>query len=176
MLILTPLVCTLLADISTKRWNERSQLPYFFAVLYVANLVGLLVISNPINIVVARAFGISFASYAKWMVLPAIASIVTTYLALLYYFRNDLPRRYEVSTQPFQDFAGFGASLELLLTIASDLVEASPELSFAANLLHVITGRQPTPLEEKALDVAPAAPPADIVLLSEIRDLLRQRA
>jgi large conductance mechanosensitive channel len=29
--------------------------------------------------------------------------------------------------------------------------------------------------EEKALDVAPAAPPADIVLLSEIRDLLRQR-
>ena len=35
-----------------------------------------------------------------------------------------------------------------------DLVEASPELSFAANLLHVITGRQPTPLEEKALDVS----------------------
>jgi large conductance mechanosensitive channel len=30
--------------------------------------------------------------------------------------------------------------------------------------------------EEKALDVAPAAPPADIVLLSEIRDLLKQRA
>ena len=29
--------------------------------------------------------------------------------------------------------------------------------------------------EAKALDVAPAAPPADIVLLSEIRDLLRQR-
>jgi large conductance mechanosensitive channel len=30
--------------------------------------------------------------------------------------------------------------------------------------------------EEKALDVAPAAPPADVVLLSEIRDLLKQRA
>jgi large conductance mechanosensitive channel len=30
--------------------------------------------------------------------------------------------------------------------------------------------------EEKALDVTPAAPPADVVLLSEIRDLLKQRA
>jgi large conductance mechanosensitive channel len=30
--------------------------------------------------------------------------------------------------------------------------------------------------EEKALDVPPAAPPADVVLLSEIRDLLKQRA
>jgi large conductance mechanosensitive channel len=30
--------------------------------------------------------------------------------------------------------------------------------------------------EEKALDVSPAAPPADIALLSEIRDLLKQRA
>ena len=29
--------------------------------------------------------------------------------------------------------------------------------------------------EAKALDVAPATPPADIVLLSEIRDLLKQR-
>jgi large conductance mechanosensitive channel len=29
--------------------------------------------------------------------------------------------------------------------------------------------------EAKALDVAPATPPADVVLLSEIRDLLKQR-
>ncbi len=97
VLMLTPLVCTLLAEISTKNWNDRSQLPYFFAVLYVANMVGLLVISNPINIVVARGFRISFLMYAKWMVLPALASIVSSYLALIYYFRHDLPARYEVS-------------------------------------------------------------------------------
>jgi citrate synthase len=35
-----------------------------------------------------------------------------------------------------------------------ELVEPSPELGFAANLLHVITGRQPAALEEKALDVS----------------------
>jgi 2-methylcitrate synthase/citrate synthase II len=35
-----------------------------------------------------------------------------------------------------------------------DLVASSQELGFAANLLHLITGRQPTPLAERALDVS----------------------
>lgn len=34
------------------------------------------------------------------------------------------------------------------------LVEPDPELSFAANLLHLITGKIPSPTEEKAMDVS----------------------
>ncbi len=96
VLILTPLVGTLIAEIRTEKWGDRSELPYFFAVLYVANLVGLLVISNPINIVVADSFDISFLEYAKWMILPATASIVVTFLALRFYFRHDLPDRFSL--------------------------------------------------------------------------------
>lgn len=99
VLILTPLVGTLIAEIKTEQWNSRSELPYFFAVLYVANLVGLLVISNPINIVVANSFDISFLEYAKWMVLPATASIIVTFVALRFYFRNDLPGNYNLPTK-----------------------------------------------------------------------------
>ncbi len=94
VLVLTPLVGTMLTDIKTKDWGLRAELPYFFAVLYVANLVGLLVISNPINIVVAKSFDISFLEYAKWMILPALASIVVTFAALRFYFRNDLPTHF----------------------------------------------------------------------------------
>ncbi len=100
VLILTPLVATLMAEIATKSWGPRATLPYFFAVLYVANLVGLLVISNPINIVVAESFDISFLEYAKWMVLPALASIVVTYFGLRFYFRRDLPDTFVLAEQP----------------------------------------------------------------------------
>jgi len=34
------------------------------------------------------------------------------------------------------------------------LVEPNPELSFAANVLRLITGREPSPLEERAMDVS----------------------
>lgn len=97
VLILTPLVVTMVAEISTEKWSPRAPVPYFFAVLYVANLVGLLVISNPINIVVAESFDISFLEYAKWMVLPALASILCTFVALRFYFRHDLPSEFVIS-------------------------------------------------------------------------------
>lgn len=97
VLILTPLVAGLVLEISTDTWGPRATLPYFFAVLYVANLVGLLVISNPINIVVAEKFGISFVEYARWMVAPALASIVCTYFGLRFYFRHDLPETFKLT-------------------------------------------------------------------------------
>ncbi len=71
VLIFTPLVFQLVEQVRDDSWTERNRIPYYFAVLYVANLVGALVISNPINIVVSSLFHISFAEYAKWMFLPA---------------------------------------------------------------------------------------------------------
>ena len=46
----------------------------------IAGLVGALVISNPINIIVSSIFGVSFTEYARWMIVPALASIVVSYL------------------------------------------------------------------------------------------------
>jgi arsenical pump membrane protein len=94
VLIFTPLVWRLIEDVRQDEWSEANKVPFYFAVLYVANLVGALLISNPINIVVANLFSISFAEYARWMVLPAIASMLVTYLGLRIYFRRDLPKSY----------------------------------------------------------------------------------
>jgi arsenical pump membrane protein len=94
VLIFTPLVLDLTAQIRDASWQPLSRRAYFFAVLYVANLVGLLLISNPINLVVADIFDIGFAEYATWMFLPALVSIGVTFAGLRIYFRKSLPRTF----------------------------------------------------------------------------------
>ena len=94
VLIFTPLVWRLIEDVSGNDWTEANKVPFYFAVLYVANLVGALLISNPINIVVANLFAISFVEYARWMILPAVASMLVTYFGLRLFFRRDLPETY----------------------------------------------------------------------------------
>ena len=94
VLIFTPLVWRLIDDVSQSDWTEANKVPFYFAVLYVANLVGALLISNPINIVVANLFSISFAEYARWMILPAVASMLVTYFGLRLYFRSELPKTF----------------------------------------------------------------------------------
>jgi arsenical pump membrane protein len=101
VLIFTPLVFQLIEQVQEPTWSGRQKIPYYFAVLYVANLVGALVTSNPINIVVASLFHISFADYARWMFLPALASILVTFLGLFLVFRKSIPRRYRTDgSQP----------------------------------------------------------------------------
>jgi arsenical pump membrane protein len=96
VLIFTPLVFHLAGEVRDASWRRDSAAPYYFAVLYVANLVGALVISNPINIIVSSLFGITFGEYARWMVLPALASIAVSYVGLRLAFRNALPMSYAV--------------------------------------------------------------------------------
>ncbi len=96
VLIFTPLVFQLVEQIQDPSWTLRNKIPYYFAVLYVANVVGGLVTSNPINIVVASLFHVSFAEYARWMFVPAVASILVTFAGLAIVFRKSLPRTYVV--------------------------------------------------------------------------------
>ena len=96
ILIFTPMVFALIEDVAEPSWTQANKVPYYFAVLYIANLVGPLVISNPINIIVASIFGIGFVEYAAWMLLPAIVSIVTSFLGLRYFFRRAIPASYRL--------------------------------------------------------------------------------
>lgn len=96
VLIFTPLVWRLIEDVKDDSWTDKSKIPFYFAVLYVANLVGALVISNPINIVIANLFSISFFGYARWMFLPAVFSMIVTYAGLRFFFRGQLPKSYSM--------------------------------------------------------------------------------
>ena len=70
--------------------DTEDHLPFLFAILYVGNLVGVLVISNPINVVAATIFDISFVEYFLWMFLPALASMFVSWWGLLIAFRKPL--------------------------------------------------------------------------------------
>ena len=94
VLIFTPLVFQLIERVKDDSWTLRNKIPFYFAVLYVANLVGALVTSNPINIVVASLFKISFPEYARWMFVPALASIFVTFAGLAIVFHRSIPREY----------------------------------------------------------------------------------
>lgn len=100
VLIFTPLVYQLVEEIDDGSWTATNKIPFYFAVLYVANLVGGFVISNPINILVSSWFSIGFLQYASWMILPAIVSMVATYAALIFVFRKTIPVRYLIPAQP----------------------------------------------------------------------------
>ncbi|ORY32076.1 hypothetical protein BCR39DRAFT_58188 [Naematelia encephala] len=64
---------------------------YLFTHFQVANLVSaLLVSSNPTNLVLTSAFGLSFLRYSAWTALPTVAAIVVLYPILRYgLFRGD---------------------------------------------------------------------------------------
>ena len=96
VLIFTPMVYKLIEEVKEESWTTANKIPYYFAVLYVANLVGAFVISNPINIVVASWFGIGFMEYALWMVIPAVVSMIVTYFGLRLFFRHTIPATYRV--------------------------------------------------------------------------------
>ena len=94
VLIFTPLVFHLVEEIECDNWTRSNKLPFYFAVLYVANVAGALVISNPINLIVAQILNISFIDYAKWMVAPALGSIIASYVGIRWFFRKSIPERF----------------------------------------------------------------------------------
>ncbi|HUH01229.1 MAG TPA: SLC13 family permease, partial [Kofleriaceae bacterium] len=93
VLLFTPLVIALVEEVALPGWTLKQRLPYYFAVLNVGNLVGALVISNPINLIVSSVFGIPFLDYAVWMALPALAAALVTFAGLRLAFGASLPER-----------------------------------------------------------------------------------
>jgi arsenical pump membrane protein len=124
VLIYTPLVFALVEESASPEWRLRQRLPYYFAVLYVANLVGPLVISNPINIIVADWFDIGFLEYAAWMALPALASIGVTYAGVGAFFSRSIPPSFRLAdgnktgARPLDTFGRLTAGVLALTLLA----------------------------------------------------------
>lgn len=121
VLIFTPMVYHLIEEIADDSWKAVNKVPYYFAVLYVANLVGAFIISNPINIIVSGWFGIGFSEYAVWMIVPAVVSMVVTYYGLRIFFRRVIPKncREEPQSEIKTASSGFmiASGLVLLFTL-----------------------------------------------------------
>lgn len=94
-LILTPIVIAMLLAL---RFSPAATLAFVMAAGFIADTASLpLVVSNLVNIVSADYFGIGFSEYASVMVPVNLVSIAATLGMLLWFFRKDLPRTYELN-------------------------------------------------------------------------------
>ena len=94
-LILTPIVIAMLRAL---KFNARSTLAFVMAAGFIADTASLpLVVSNLVNIVSADYFKIGFAEYAAVMVPVNAVAVIATLLALMWFFRKDIPQDYDVS-------------------------------------------------------------------------------
>ena len=117
ILLLTPLVVSLVH----RRYPDRPDLvvPFAFAVFMSAGVAPLM-ISNPMNMIVAEYAGIGFNNYASHMALVAIAGWVTGFIALRYWFRGQLNESIVGKPQPPQT-AMTGPQLQVMILLASVL-------------------------------------------------------
>ncbi|WP_076592137.1 arsenic transporter [Herminiimonas arsenitoxidans] len=93
-LILTPIVIAMLLAL---KFSERSTLAFVMAAGFIADTASLpLVVSNLVNIVSADFFNIGFTQYASVMVPVNCVAVIATLLVLIWYFRRDIPSRYNL--------------------------------------------------------------------------------
>jgi arsenical pump membrane protein len=99
-----------------------NPMPFLFAQFFAVNIAGMaLYIGNPTNIVVADAAGISFAEYARWMVIPSFVSAGACFVILFLLFRRMIPERLNetgaYSTASIRDREGAAFGLFSLIVV-----------------------------------------------------------
>ncbi|ADV67042.1 arsenical efflux pump membrane protein ArsB [Deinococcus maricopensis] len=128
VLILTPIVLELARAL---RLERAATVAFALAVGFVVDVSSLpLTVSNLVNIVVADAFGIGFAPYARVMLPVNVATVAATLLALWWLYARVVPRRYDVQALPLpasalrsRGTARLGAALLPVLLVGYFLAE-----------------------------------------------------
>ncbi|KQU46941.1 arsenic transporter [Sphingomonas sp. Leaf339] len=164
-LILTPIVIAMLRALGYK---DKATLAFVMAAGFIADTASLpLIVSNLVNIVSADFFRIGFADYASVMVPVDLASIAATLVALLLFFRRDIPGSYDVAqlrapADAIRDPATFKAGWVVLALLLAGFfllepigVPVSAVAATGAVLLLVIAARGHVIQTRKVLAGAP---------------------
>ncbi|MFL0415662.1 arsenic transporter [Sphingomonas sp. 179-A 2A2 NHS] len=164
-LILTPIVIAMLRALGYK---DKATLAFVMAAGFIADTASLpLIVSNLVNIVSADFFRIGFADYASVMVPVDLASIAATLVALLLFFRRDIPASYDVAqlrapAEAIRDRATFKAGWIVLALLLAGFfllepigVPVSAVAAAGAVLLFVIAARGQVIQTRKVLAGAP---------------------
>ena len=164
-LILTPIVIAMLRALGYK---DKATLAFVMAAGFIADTASLpLIVSNLVNIVSADFFRIGFADYASVMVPVDMASIAATLVALLLFFRRDIPTSYNVAqlrtpADAIRDPATFKAGWVVLALLLAGFfllepigVPVSAVAAAGAVLLLVIAARGHVIQTRKVLAGAP---------------------
>ena len=94
-LILTPIVIAMLLAL---KFSPAATLAFVMAAGFIADTASLpLVVSNLVNIVSADYFDIDFARYASVMLPVNLVSVAASLAMLMWFFRRDIPRDYDVA-------------------------------------------------------------------------------
>ncbi|WP_230782526.1 arsenic transporter [Sphingomonas sp. Leaf37] len=164
-LILTPIVIAMLRALGYK---DKATLAFVMAAGFIADTASLpLIVSNLVNIVSADFFRIGFADYASVMVPVDLASIAATLVALLLFFRRDIPVSYDVAQlrapgDAIRDRATFKAGWVVLVLLLAGFflleplgVPVSAVAAAGAVLLLIIAARGHVIQTRKVLAGAP---------------------
>ena len=164
-LILTPIVIAMLRALGYK---DKATLAFVMAAGFIADTASLpLIVSNLVNIVSADFFRIGFADYASVMVPVDLSSIAATLVALLLFFRRDIPASYDLAQlrapgDAIRDHATFKAGWVVLALLVAGFfllepigVPVSAVAAAGAVLLLIIAARGHVIQTRKVLAGAP---------------------
>lgn len=124
ILLLTPLV----VDAAKKR-HRTLVVPLAFAVFLSAG-VAPLVVSNPMNMVVASVANIGFNEYASRMVLPAVAGWLVTFAMAYFVFRKTIRAAETEVAADVSERASLDGQQKLVLAALATVVLAYPVVSY----------------------------------------------